>query len=282
MALTQEQAAELMAKLEASVGPEGISSGLPQGYAGYPSPDAISTKMVGGTPDPMLRAIQWASVQATYEGGGDKPVITGQFATLKPGDHSAAVAELNKGLAAIGLYEGTPGNSYDAKTEKALADFAASHGMQYAGSVPHSLWQAVSTASGSKGVHLKREDRVLEEGMDDTLADAKKATPLRGIKDLQAYLGIAPTGHFGPAEKEATGKWQGAHGLPVTGVVDGATMAAMNADIVTKYDERIQARAAEILDCMKATHISGDQSGSLTPINFTGAEPVGKGCIVGK
>ena len=56
----------------------------------------------------------------------------------------------------------------------------------------------------------------------------KKAAKRGGVRALQAELGLAPDGDFGPATEKALRRWQEAHGLPVDGKAGPQTLAAMN------------------------------------------------------
>src|SRR3954452_14236495 len=45
----------------------------------------------------------------------------------------------------------------------------------------------------------------------------------RAVKTLQKAVGATPDGDYGPATQKAVRKWQKAHSLPTSGVVDAAT-----------------------------------------------------------
>lgn len=51
------------------------------------------------------------------------------------------------------------------------------------------------------------------------------------VKTLQKTVGATADGDFGPATKKAVKAWQRSHSLPVTGVVDAATWAALPAAV---------------------------------------------------
>lgn len=70
-------------------------------------------------------------------------------------------------------------------------------------------------------------------------ADAQPAaaTPALGrsssgaaVWHLQRHLGLRGTGHFDATTERAVRRWQGAHGVRVTGVVSGATWVALRPD----------------------------------------------------
>jgi peptidoglycan hydrolase-like protein with peptidoglycan-binding domain len=59
------------------------------------------------------------------------------------------------------------------------------------------------------------------------IAPARATPSLTGVKGLQARLGVAVDGDFGPLTEAAVVQFQRAHGLTPDGIVDAATRAAL-------------------------------------------------------
>ena len=60
-----------------------------------------------------------------------------------------------------------------------------------------------------------------------TCASLASGSQGRAVKTLQKLFGATVDGDFGPATQKAVRKWQKAHSVPVTGVVDAPTWAAL-------------------------------------------------------
>lgn len=109
-------------------------------------------------------------------------------------------------------------------TERALREFQREQGLPESGVTDPETWAALRTTpdQGARPAPLRRGDRG-----DDVAALQSRLNrhrePLR-----QSPIGV--DGRFGSATEGAVRQFQGAQGLPQTGVVDGETLAGLNSE----------------------------------------------------
>jgi carboxyl-terminal processing protease len=75
--------------------------------------------------------------------------------------------------------------------------------------------------------------------------------PLQGALIQLGYSGVAESGVYDEATSAAVAEFQGLHGLPVTGIADVNTLAAINAGLIAALGDAQLSRAIELIASMR-------------------------------
>ena len=162
----------------------------------------------------------WASadyITLMNENGG----FDEAFQLLKRGSKSEAVTTLQKRLIELKYLKGTADGSFGPATETAVMLFQQASGMNPSGIADEETLKAIYSDSA-----------VVKPGevAGNTLEIGSKGDEVKAIQDAlkaKGYLTGASDGNFGSATASALKGFQRANGLPVTGVADDATRAAL-------------------------------------------------------
>lgn len=143
------------------------------------------------------------------------------FQLLKRGSKSEAVTTLQKRLIELKYLKGTADGSFGPATETAVMLFQQASGMNPSGIADEETLKAIYSDSA-----------VVKPGevAGNTLEIGSKGDEVKAIQDAlkaKGYLTGASDGNFGSATASALKGFQRANGLPVTGVADDATRAAL-------------------------------------------------------
>ena len=143
------------------------------------------------------------------------------FQLLKRGSKSEAVTTLQKRLIELKYLKGTADGSFGPATETAVMLFQQASGMNPSGIADEETLKAIYSDSA-----------VVKPGevAGNTLEIGSKGDGVKAIQDAlkaKGYLTGASDGNFGSATASALKGVQRANGLPVTGVADDATRAAL-------------------------------------------------------
>ncbi len=143
------------------------------------------------------------------------------FQLLKRGSKSEAVTTLQKRLIELKYLKGTADGSFGPATETAVMLFQQASGMNPSGIADEETLKAIYSDSA-----------VVKPGevAGNTLKIGSKGDEVKAIQDAlkaKGYLTGASDGNFGSATASALKGFQRANGLPVTGVADDATRAAL-------------------------------------------------------
>lgn len=162
----------------------------------------------------------WASadyITLMNENGG----FDEAFQLLKRGSKSEAVTTLQKRLIELKYLKGTADGSFGPATETAVMLFQQASGMNPSGIADEETLKAIYSDSAA----VKPG-----EVAGNTLEIGSKGDEVKAIQDAlkaKGYLTGASDGNFGSATASALKGFQRANGLPVTGVADDATRAAL-------------------------------------------------------
>ena len=143
------------------------------------------------------------------------------FQLLKRGSKSEAVTTLQKRLIELKYLKGTADGSFGPATETAVMLFQQASGMNPSGIADEETLKAIYSDSAA----VKPG-----EVAGNTLEIGSKGDEVKAIQDAlkaKGYLTGASDGNFGSATASALKGFQRANGLPVTGVADDATRAAL-------------------------------------------------------
>lgn len=143
------------------------------------------------------------------------------FQLLKRGSKSEAVTTLQKRLIELKYLKGTADGSFGPATETAVMLFQQASGMNPSGIADEETLKAIYSDSA-----------VVKPGevAGNTLEIGSKGDEVKAIQDAlkaKGYLTGASDGNFGSATASALKGFQRANGLPVTGIADDATRAAL-------------------------------------------------------
>lgn len=162
----------------------------------------------------------WASadyITLMNENGG----FDEAFQLLKRGSKSEAVTTLQKRLIELKYLKGTADGSFGPATETAVMLFQQASGMNPSGIADEETLKAIYSDSAA----VKPG-----EVAGNTLEIGSKGDEVKAIQDAlkaKGYLTGASDGNFGSATASALKGFQRANGLPVTGIADDATRAAL-------------------------------------------------------
>ncbi|KRQ87423.1 Amidase enhancer precursor [Caloramator mitchellensis] len=155
-----------------------------------------------------------------------KEVSRGSEFILKKGSKNEKVAELQKALNTLMYNIGTPTGYFGDKTYNAVVSYQKRKGLKATGEVDDKLYGKIIEDAKKFSKAKLNFTRTLKFGMKGE--DVKK---LQAALNSIGYKVGNPTGYFGSATKSAVMKLQKAKKLKVTGVVDKATVNAINGDI---------------------------------------------------
>ena len=137
--------------------------------------------------------------------------VVDQILTLGAGydapNGSSAVRMLQRHLALAGVASGAIDGRYGPLTERAVADFQASHGLQVDGIVGPETWTALVSSRLS-----------VFPGAGNQPGGSQLVRTLQRRLELAGYASGPIDGRYGQLTEHAVRRFQAAHGLPVTGV----------------------------------------------------------------
>ena len=143
------------------------------------------------------------------------------FQLLKRGSKNEAVTTLQKRLIELKYLKGTADGSFGPATETAVMLFQQASGMNPSGIADEETLKALYSDSAA----VKPG-----EVAGNTLEMGSKGDEVKALQDAlkaKGYLAGASDGSFGSATASALKGFQRANGLPVTGIADDATRAAL-------------------------------------------------------
>lgn len=132
--------------------------------------------------------------------------------SLRLGSRGAPVVELQQLLTAAGAPGVTADGSYGAKTRAAVIAAQARFGLSQTG---------IADAATIAALRTVKQPVTTPSGL--------TALPGSLVAELQRMIGVIADGELGPITRTGTAAYQARLGLPVTGVPDSATLAAIRA-----------------------------------------------------
>jgi peptidoglycan hydrolase-like protein with peptidoglycan-binding domain len=171
-------------------------------------------------PNGVVGPAVWHALYAALAPKASGPV-------LQMGDTGAEVKVLETDLQHLGLYHGYIDGIFGPHVRGAVKVFEREHGLPATGVVNAAVWNALTAAQHAAPVsHVTTSPdaplRVGDQG-------AAVATVQTLLIRLGAHLGA--NGNFGPETLAAVLVFQRMHGLPATGAVNAATLAALRAAV---------------------------------------------------
>ena len=133
-------------------------------------------------------------------------------------DYTAA---LQKDLKTAGYYTGKVDGVYGPQTEQAVEDLQKAAGLPVTGLVDRATQAALDQAVAGKG-------------QDAAAGDLVETTSVQTTLKLAGYWDGPIDGHWTPELTAALKQFQKALGVPQTGAVDAATLAALEAALASK------------------------------------------------
>jgi peptidoglycan hydrolase-like protein with peptidoglycan-binding domain len=141
------------------------------------------------------------------------------------------VADIQRGLAKRGLYDGAVDGIYGPKTDSAVRDFAQTAHLKVGPEPTEALLQSINTSAVKeiRPAPVASMSRGRHDAIADLIGPSSRVLAVQRVLSDYGYGQIKPTGVLGPDTAAAIEKFERARQLPVTGQVSDRLMRELAA-----------------------------------------------------